>query len=56
VQFELSWLYSSGCGKLSSMGNKDARKREKKKPKQKKPKREDFNQAAARIVREAPKS
>jgi hypothetical protein len=35
------------------MGNKDARKREKKKPKQKKAKREDFSQVAARIVREA---
>jgi hypothetical protein len=36
------------------MGNKDARKREKKKPKQKKPKREDFIQTTARIVRQAP--
>jgi hypothetical protein len=35
------------------MGNKDARKRKKKKPKQKKAKREDFSQAAVRIVREA---
>jgi hypothetical protein len=35
------------------MGNKDARKREKKKPKQKKPKREDFIQAPARIVKPA---
>jgi hypothetical protein len=37
------------------MGNKNAPKREKKKPKQKKPKREDFSQAAVRIVREATK-
>jgi len=34
------------------MGNKNAPKREKKKPKQKKPKREDFNQAAFRAVQE----
>jgi hypothetical protein len=35
------------------MGNKDAQKREKKKPKQKKPRREDFSPAAVRIIREA---
>jgi len=34
------------------MGNKDARRREKKKPKQKKPKREDFSPAVTRIVKE----
>jgi hypothetical protein len=33
------------------MGNKDARRREKKKPKQEKPKPEAFRQAAVRIVR-----
>jgi hypothetical protein len=37
------------------MGNKDARRAEKKKPKKKKQPREDVNQAAARIVREATK-
>jgi hypothetical protein len=37
------------------MGNKDARKREKKKPKKKKIKREDFNQAAFRVVQESTK-
>jgi len=35
------------------MGNKDARKREKKKPKQKPPKREAFNPTPARAVRDA---
>jgi hypothetical protein len=35
------------------MGNKNARKREKKKPKQQKPKREDFKQAAFRVVKES---
>jgi hypothetical protein len=35
------------------MGNKDAKRREKKKPKQEKPKREDFSQTAARIVSQA---
>jgi hypothetical protein len=39
-----------------AMGNKDARKREKKKPKQKKSKPEAFSQVAARIIKEAPKS
>jgi hypothetical protein len=34
------------------MGNKDARKREKKKPKQKQPKREAFIPTAPRVVRE----
>jgi hypothetical protein len=34
------------------MGNKDARKREKKKPKQKPPKREAFNPAPARVIRD----
>ena len=38
------------------MGNKDAHRREVKKPKKKKPKPEAFSQAAARILREAPKS
>jgi hypothetical protein len=38
------------------MGNKNAPKREKKKPKKKKANREDFSQAAVRIVREATKS
>jgi hypothetical protein len=38
------------------MGNKDAHRREVKKPKKKKPKPEAFNQAAARILREAPKN
>jgi hypothetical protein len=35
------------------MGNKDARKREIKKPPKKKPTRHDVNQAAARIVKQA---
>jgi hypothetical protein len=43
-------------GKLLGMGNKDAHRREVKKPKKKKPKPEPFNQAAARILRETPKS
>jgi hypothetical protein len=37
------------------MGNKDARKREKKKPKKEKPKREAFSPAPPRIVREPAK-
>jgi hypothetical protein len=37
------------------MGNKDARRREKKKPKQNKPKHDDAGQSAFRIVREAAK-
>jgi hypothetical protein len=37
------------------MGNKNAPKREKKKPKQEKPKRGNFVQPAPRIVTEAPK-
>jgi len=40
---------------LFGMGNKDARKREKKKPKQTKPKREDFNQPAFRVAKEPAK-
>jgi hypothetical protein len=32
------------------MGNKDARRREKKKPKQKKPKREELSPGVAKIV------
>ena len=44
----------AGLCQAVGMGNKDARKREKKKPKQKKPKREDFIQTTARIVRQAP--
>jgi hypothetical protein len=35
------------------MGNKDARKREKKKPKQKQPKREASNPTPARAMRDA---
>jgi hypothetical protein len=35
------------------MGNKDARRREKKKPKQKKVKREELNPAVAKIVQRA---
>jgi hypothetical protein len=38
------------------MAKKETPKREKKKPKKRKAKREDFSQAAARIVREATKS
>jgi hypothetical protein len=38
------------------MGNKNAPKREKKKPKKIKPKREDFNQAAFRAGQETIKS
>jgi hypothetical protein len=37
------------------MGNKDARRAEKKKPKKQKPKREEMNQIASRIVKEATK-
>jgi hypothetical protein len=36
------------------MGNKDARRREVKKPKKKKPTRADVHQIPARFVREAP--
>jgi hypothetical protein len=37
------------------MGNKDAKRREKKKPKKEKPKPESFSQVTARIVRVATK-
>jgi hypothetical protein len=40
---------------MGFMGNKDARKPEKKKPKRKKPKREDINQIAFRVVQESTK-
>jgi hypothetical protein len=38
------------------MGNKNAPKREKKKPKQEKVKRGNFNQPVPRVIREAPKA
>jgi hypothetical protein len=46
------WLWLNTCGRLCSMGNKDARKREIKKPPKKKPTRHDLNQAAARIFKQ----
>ena len=44
------------CGKLLDMGNKDAHRREVKKPKKQKPKPQPFTQAPARILKETPKS
>jgi hypothetical protein len=52
LQWIKLWLWSYTCGKLGSMGNKDARKREIKKPPKKKPTRHDLNQAAARIFKQ----
>jgi hypothetical protein len=37
----------------AAMGNKDAKRREKRKPKQNKPKKEDSNQLAYRIVKQS---
>jgi hypothetical protein len=45
------WQNRTSCGKLSPMGNKDARGREKKKPKQKKLKPQPFVQSPSRIER-----
>lgn len=48
---ESDWQNLGSCGKLSPMGNKDARGREKKKPKQKKLKPQPFVQSPSRIER-----
>lgn len=44
------------CGKLCTMGNKDAHRREVKKPKKQKPKPQPLSRAPVRIPTEAPKS
>ena len=46
----------AGLWQAMDMGNKNAPKREKKKPKQEKLKRGNFTQPAPRIVTEAPKN
>jgi hypothetical protein len=47
------------CGYLwqaNNMGNKNARKREKKKPKQEKPQRGNFTPPSPRVITQAPKT
>jgi hypothetical protein len=49
-----SSLAQGTCGKLSAMGNKDARRREIKKPKKKEPPKHVVNQPVSRIVYNPP--
>jgi len=55
-----SYRWHEICGKLCDMGNKDAHRREVKKPKKQKPKpqpfTQTFTQTPARIPKEPPKS
>jgi len=44
------WPCAATCGKLFAMGNKDARKREVRKPPKKKPPKHVVNQAVTQIV------
>jgi hypothetical protein len=54
-KFSGAMAQPSNLWQAMGMGNKNAQKREKKKPKQDKPKRGNFVQPAPRVITQAPK-